>query len=642
MLRQMRSSFKKLSWTLWLVILSFIGGFVMIDALRTQKSIKTGMVFINDELVIKEEDYFRELMLRLTRYKDQLKDFNKSMITQMRIPEQILQNMIDTFIIRTEAEKLNITVSEQELLDKIINYPQFQRDGKFIGTANYRILLRENKIDVKDFESQLKDALILEKLQGLVAGPLVIDDLSLREQYKKEKDTAELEYISLKPDRIKSEVNVEDKEISDYYEKHKEDFKTVEKRSGYVIALKFDDHKKEAAPTDQEMYDYFRQNMTDFVVPGKTRVSRIFLKYEPETRDEVFKKIEALRKELTKENFADKAREFSQDPKAKDGGDFGYTEWKSFTSQERTIIESLGENEISSPIDTLEGFSLVYIPELIPQKEPVFDEAKEKIKGVLEKERLNQVVMEKLQKIYNKLGKAENIKTKVGEMGVNVIETESMTPGQPVKGLDDMGYISRRLFMLKEKESAFPVNFIKGLAIVQVAKIEKPEVQPLEEVKDRVKDRVVTAKKIDLLKEQAAAISEELNKITDPKNIDEYLKENNLKTEPLSYKRGNRLAYFSVKKGMDDMVFSTELNRFASPLVFEEQGQVVIFKVKEKTITQDSDFRKDKIQFYEQKVNELKNTFFASYLTNKKESYRITMNQELFDKMKREALSRFN
>ncbi len=635
----MRDSFKKLSWTLWLVIIAFVLGFVMTDAFQGQKQAKTGLVFIDEEPVLQGDEYYRQVMRTLLRYKEQFKDFNKSMITQRRIPEQMLQGMIDTIVIQKEAEKLNIKASDREIRDRIIN--RFQRDGKFIGIANYRRFLRENRIDVAEYESQLRDEVIREKFQELVTAPLVIDDISLRENYKKEKDKADLEYIMLKPDRIKADITVEDKEISDYYEKNKENFKSTEKRAGYVIAYKFDDYKKEVVPTEKEMYENFKKNMAEFIVPGKTKVSRILLKYQEENRDEVFKKAETLQKELTKENFARKAIELSQDEKATVGGDFGYEGWKRFTSQERTMIENLGEHQISSPIDTQSGFSIVYISELVPQKEPVFNEAREKIKNILQNEKVNQKVMKKLQNIYNKLRKAENIKAKAAEMGVNVIETELLTSGKPVKDVDEMGYISRRLFMLEEKEIAFPVNFIKGIAIVQVAKIEKPEILPLEEVKDKVKDKVVKAKKVDLLKEQAVKISEELNKITDQKNIEEYLTKNDLRTETLAYKRGNRLSYFPIRKGMDETVFSMEKNRFSSPLVFEEQERVVIFKVKEKTLTQDSAFQKDKTEFYNQKIGELRYRYFDSYLSSKKDSYQITLNQELYQQLKDDIMTRF-
>jgi len=59
----------------------------------------------------------------------------------MRIPYQILQRVINSAIIRTEAEKLNIIASKQELKEKILTHPWFQRDGKFVGVQNYEYFL---------------------------------------------------------------------------------------------------------------------------------------------------------------------------------------------------------------------------------------------------------------------------------------------------------------------------------------------------------------------------------------------------------------------------------------------------------------------------------------------------------------------
>lgn len=128
MLRAMRDSFKKLSWTLWLVIIAFVLGFVMTDAFQGQKQAKTGLIFIGEEPVLQGDEYRRQVMRLLLRYKEQNKNFNKSMITQRRIPEQMLQGMIDTIVVRKEAEKLNIKASDREIRDKIIT--RFQRDGK--------------------------------------------------------------------------------------------------------------------------------------------------------------------------------------------------------------------------------------------------------------------------------------------------------------------------------------------------------------------------------------------------------------------------------------------------------------------------------------------------------------------------------
>ena len=69
---------------------------------------------------------------------------------------------------------------------------------------------------------------------------------------------------------------------------------------------------------------------------------------------------------------------------------------------------------------------------------------------------------------------------------------------------------------------------------------------------------------------------------------------------------------------------------------------VAIVKVKSKTITTDEDFEKEKIQFYSQKLDEEKNSYFGSYVYKKRDTYDIRINQDLFQETKEYVLSRFN
>jgi peptidyl-prolyl cis-trans isomerase D len=130
MLRQMRENFKSLSWTLWIVIIVFIGGFIIFNqgglGSKSPGESKTTIVSINGEKI--SADLFRKQLYRiLENYQRQLKNnFNKSIITQLRLPEQILQRFINSKIIENEAKKLKLRVTNHELKEKIINYPAFQ------------------------------------------------------------------------------------------------------------------------------------------------------------------------------------------------------------------------------------------------------------------------------------------------------------------------------------------------------------------------------------------------------------------------------------------------------------------------------------------------------------------------------------
>jgi hypothetical protein len=74
----------------------------------------------------------------------------------------------------------------------------------------------------------------------------------------------------------------------------------------------------------------------------------------------------------------------------------------------------------------------------------------------------------------------------------------------------------------------------------------------------------------------------------------------------------------------------------------EFNNQVVIFKVKSKTIANTADFEKDKTEFYKKQVTQFRNRFFSSYIANKMSTYKIAQNQELFEQIKEWVVTRFN
>ena len=87
MLKKMRSDFKKYSWTLWIVIVAFIVGFHMTGAFSSGQLGESDLVSISGD-IIKVKEYSEYTFRAIDNYKRQFKEnFNKSLITQMRIPE---------------------------------------------------------------------------------------------------------------------------------------------------------------------------------------------------------------------------------------------------------------------------------------------------------------------------------------------------------------------------------------------------------------------------------------------------------------------------------------------------------------------------------------------------------------------------
>ncbi|MCX6556021.1 MAG: SurA N-terminal domain-containing protein [Candidatus Aminicenantes bacterium] len=642
MLKTMRSKKKSLSWILWLLILAFVGFiFVQWGSGRFESGGLDRDVAAVGSKRISGENFQKDLTQSLAMYSKQFKNnFSRSLINQLGIAEQVLQGMVNALIIEMEADKLNLSVSETELKDAIRSYPAFQRDGGFIGSEEYERLLAYNQIKVLDFEEGLRKELLADKLKELLTSGLALDWNSIEEDYRKENDKAELETIAFKSEAVKEEPAFSAAELEEFYQDNKNLFKSHEKRSGQMLVLKFADFKKDVVIPEKEAFAYFQKNRSMFKVPGKTKISRIWVPYTPQDRDDVLKRMEAATAILTGQNFADKARELSSDEKAKDGGDWGYWGWQNFSNQERSMIDNLKQGEISSPIDAQQAFSILYVSEKIEEKQETYGEIKARITSLLENEQLKKLVNDKIGKLYAKIKEANDLKQGEDKQKMPLLPSGLLAAGDSIKNIDEMGYISQKLFTLRENEIAPPMEFPEGFAIVQLLRIVKPEVEPFEKVKDQVKTQMLSAKKLQLQLAKAQAVGAELQKLADDKKIAAYLAKENLKPESVTYQRGNQLSGFPVRPGLDEAIFQMRENAYSLPLTFGSEAAVIV-KLKSKKIVSAEEFAKQKDGYYRKKLAEAENSMFGSYIMSRRNEHKISFNAEIFEKIKEYAVSRF-
>ncbi len=641
MLKSMRNNVKTLSWTLWLVIIAFIGFiFVQWGAGGIGGGALERDVAAVGPYKISGEEFQKNLAQNLEMYSKQFNNnLSRQAINQLGIAEQVLQGMISGRIVQGEAAKLKLKVSVDELQDAIRAYAAFQRDGRFIGTEEYERLLAYNRMTVLDFENSLRKDLLAEKLKEMVTAGQVIDIDTLREDYRKENDKAELDYIAFKVDEIKEEPAVSEAELRDFYAKNPSLFQSAEKRGGEVLALKFTDFKKELTLKEADFFEYYKQNKAMFKVAGKTKVSRIWVAYDAQTREDVLKRMEEAAAALTPAGFAAKAVEMSGDEKAKDGGDWGYWGWQSFTAQEKTMINNLNAGGISSPVDAGQGFSLLFVSEKVAETQENYDAVKARIRSVVENEALKKLAVEKIAQAHVGIKKAESIKAGAGKLAAKVVETGLLTQGQAIKDIDEMGYVSQKLFTLGENEVSEPLEFPEGVAVVRLTRIAKPQTETFAVARTEVEKEVRNAKKLEMLSARAAKVAAELNRLADAKKVEDYLKQEGLKAESATFQRGNRLADQPVTPGLDDAVFALGENTYSQPLVLK--SAVAIVKLKSKKIVNEADFASEREAYTNRRLDEAKNNRFGSFLMSRKDDYKIRFNAEIFEKIKETATSRY-
>ncbi len=635
----MRKNVKSLAPTLWIVIAAFIiaifavwGGAGRLGEAKASNTIaKVGKKSISADL------YYQNLRQRLEALKKQFKELNRNLIQQLNVPQQVLEQIIQQSLLFQMAHDMGIDATAEEIREKIVGYPVFQKDGKFVGFEEYKKILDWNRIPVSEFEESLRKEIILEKLIKVLTAGVAVTEEEIWENYKKTTESAKLEFVAAEAEKMELKKEPPSEEIKAYFEENKEKFKIPEKREGVMVFLKTEPIKDEIELQDSEIEKYYKDNLSQFTEPEKTKVSRIYLPYENKEKEFVRAEAQNVLEKIQKgDDFSEQAKKYSKDEKAKDGGDWGLFDWKKLSSKEQEEIEKLASGQISALIELEEGISILKVTEKSPPLAKSLEEVKDKITSILKDQKARELSDKRISNLEKGARKEKSVDVAAQKMGMKIRNTGLLKKGEEIQDIDPSGSVSQALFQLKEKEISSLIYTYKGVGIVQLKKIEPTRQARFEEVEEEVKQELIAIRK----KEKALEIIKKIKAELKRKGLETLAKKYGLEYKTAEeHKREQYLSTIGENEEVDRLSFSLPLGQASEPVEFEN-GYALIKVLDRKEVTR-QDFENNKKEEKNNLLEAEKNKFLASYLQKLRNEKGVKIKYDLFIKINSEVLSRF-
>jgi peptidyl-prolyl cis-trans isomerase C len=155
------------------------------------------------------------------------------------------------------------------------------------------------------------------------------------------------------------------------------------------------DKKDVEMPTDKEIRKFYDNNQKQFSRPEQVRVRHILVRVQPKAGDETWKKAEKkigkIRKKATKDStkFAKLARDKSDGPSAKKGGDVGFIGRKQFDKNFTDAAFDLEKSKISKPVKTKYGYHIIKLVDRREAETVPFEEVKDRLAKQLKNKRVH-------------------------------------------------------------------------------------------------------------------------------------------------------------------------------------------------------------------------------------------------------------
>jgi peptidyl-prolyl cis-trans isomerase D len=532
--------------------------------------------------------------------------------------QQALDQLVEERMLILEADRLGMSVTDEEhadLLKKLV--PTAFAGDTFVGMDRYSAEVQARfQMSVPEFESEVKTALLQQKFQQLVTDGITASDDEVRDEFRRENEKIKLDYVLIKPEDLQSKVEASDADLASYFDKNKAQYVVPERRTVDYAILTMAALKQRANITDDEVKVYYQSHIDQYKLEDRAHVAHILFKTVGMTDaqvEEVKKKAEdVLNKAKHGGNFADLAKQYSEDTSKDKGGDLGWIVRGQTVPEFEAAAFSLPKGSISDLVKTQYGFHIIQVIDRENARTQTLDEVKANIINQLQAERADQ----QGETISNQI--ADDVR-RGGRIPIaDLAKKYNMTTGeaklveatQPLPELGNAPGLMDGIFHQRSGDVGAPIRTDLGYVVFSVKDVVAAHPATLDEVKDRVASDYKHGKAVELAESRADELAK---RAKGGENFDAAAKALGLTTktsDPVA-QAGSIPDLGSAKQFT--AAFTLPVGQTGDPIALGQNWAV--YRVAQHDSANQEDFEKQKTRIEDQVLQRKRQTAYALFRT---------------------------
>jgi len=433
----------------------------------------------------------------------------EALLKQFNLEEQSLNDLIDRELMMQEAERRDIEVSRNEIIESIKSIPYFQENGVFNKTR-YVAVLQAQRLSAEQFEEEQRQALRIDKLNQQIQDGVEITPADIEEEFARRNNKVSLNLLRYEPSNFVKQVTIEEPELEKYFADQRESYRVADKVSLAYLVFNAADLTAEASVSDAELEKYYRRNRGAYEVAEQVHAAHILIKV-PQDADAATR--ETKRAEIDKileqaragEDFAQLAKRYSEDSSKSQGGDLGFFPRGRMVKPFENAAFSLPEGAVSDVVTSQFGFHIIKVLELREARVKTLDEVRDDVTAGAKAQKARQIAFEKALDAYNLNRKGGSIDKAADDFNMTLQTTPLFNRGVDIPGLGNKPEISTSAFTLAEGELGRPVRDGDITYLFAVKQKQASYIPELKEVRKQLEEAYRAAQSQQLAEEAAAA-----------------------------------------------------------------------------------------------------------------------------------------
>lgn len=445
---------------------------------------------------------------------------------------QALNQLIDVELLNQEADRLGLTVDESELRSAIAASPDFQRDGHFDRDL-YVQLLQQNGYKPSDFEEMQRSRMLAGKVQELVRSGVHVSDQEVKDRFRYENERLNLRFVRFLASQLLNDVTVTDEDLAAYFAQNQEKYRQPDRVRVKLLDFRPQDFADKITPSETDIQAYYESNRENYRRPEEVRARHILFKVDPQASADDKAAARKQAEEVLAQakggaDFAELAKQRSQDSTASNGGDLGKFGRGVMTPTFENAAFALEPGQVSDVVESPFGFHIIKLEEKFPEHMQTIDEARPAIVEAIKTQQARQVALEKVEAAHEQLLDGKDLATVANEFELKVEAPQPFGRGEAVGSLGPRPELTKQAFLTDAGEVGEIVTEPPGYTLFTVEEFVPSAIPDLAKVRSQVEADLRLQRASDIAKKRAEEV---LAKLKEKPDLDALAHQENLSVE---------------------------------------------------------------------------------------------------------------
>jgi peptidyl-prolyl cis-trans isomerase D len=587
-LKWLRDNLRHLKFILWGVVAVFVL-LVFVDWGSGRGNRGGGgvaAVRVGDRTV--SEGEFLEEMRRLDQRFSQIygERWNE-LRDQVDLAGQTASYLIDRELQISEAQRIGITITNQELQDAILEYPSFRReDGQFVGAETYKRILRAGfRMSAEEFEERLTEDLLVAKLNALAERNVWISDAEVEREVRRQREVADFDVIQLRYEPFLTEVEISEDDARAAFTATAENYRRDEERVIRYLLVETSRLRRLLPVDDADLRAYYDQHVDEFLEGEQANARHILIRVNPDATETERGEAELRANGIATiarsgADFQTLAREHSEDPGSKDlGGDLGWFGRGRMVPEFEEAVFSAKPGDIVGPIRSQFGFHIIQVEGFRPEHQRPFEEVQEQVRFRVLEGRASVEAETRAAALASRL-EAEKPQTEEQwqaiadeDEAVVLNQSPAFEAGQPIPGASDGPELANDVFSVAIGDISGPRAVPRGWIVWQLAEIREAGIPPFEDVRAAVEQELRRERAIELAAVRGELLAERWRAGEDGAALAAEF--NSTVIKAADHRRGGSIGTIGALVTVDNAVFGAHEGDVVGPVRAGVSGVVV-------------------------------------------------------------------